>query len=284
MKKKLALLLQVAILSACGSLDSEQAKEGWIQLYNGRDLTGWTPKFSGYAAGENYLNTFQAADSLLRVSYANYDTFAGEFGHLFYEKSFSHYRVRLQYVMEGEQVNGGEGWAYANNGLMLHAQAPASMSLNQDFPLSIEFQFLGARENEDRPTGNLCTPGCHVAIDGELYEPHCATDYSGPSYHESRWVTAEAIVLGDSIIHHVIEGDTVFTYTNPVIGGGLPGLDTVAFQAGNMMGSGYLAIQAESHGIAFKNIEVLDLCGCMDQKAKNYRSYFVKSKPSSCVY
>lgn len=271
-------------MASCDSNEEKNYEEDWIQLYNGKDLTGWTPKLSGYPSGENYLNTFQAADSLLRVSYANYDTFGGEYGHLFYEKPFSYYRVRTKYKVEGNQVNGGAGWAYANNGFMLHAQSPESMTLDQDFPLSIEFQFLGAKEGRDRPTGNLCTPGCHVEIDGELYLPHCATNYEGPSYNKDQWVSAEAIVLGDSVIHHLIEGDTVFTYFKPVIGGYLQGLDTTAFQEGSTLGSGYIAIQAESHGIVFKDLELLDLCGCMDQKAKNYKPYFVKSKPAACLY
>jgi len=28
----------------------------------------------------------------------------------------------------------------------------------------------------------------------------------------------------------------------------------------------------------------LDLCGCMDKKAKNYKSYFVCSVPEKCIY
>ena len=55
----------------------------WIQLFNGKDLSGWTPKLSGYALGENYKNTFRVEDGLLKVSYDEYEDFDGEFGHLF---------------------------------------------------------------------------------------------------------------------------------------------------------------------------------------------------------
>lgn len=278
------VLLLLVFLGSCTPTGELASEDEWIQLYNGKDLTGWTPKLSGYPSGENYLNTFQAADSLLSVSYANYDTFTGEYGHLFYDKPFSYYRIRTKYKVAGKQVNGGAGWAFANNGLMLHSQSPESMTLDQDFPLSIEFHFLGAKSGRARPTGNLCTPGCHVEIDGELYLPHCVANYLGPSYAMDKWVSAEAIVLGDSILHHVIEGDTVFTYFKPVVGGYLQGLDTTAFPKGTSLSSGYIAIQAESHGIVFKDIELLDLCGCMDKGAKNYKSYFVKSKPSACIY
>jgi len=31
-------------------------------------------------------------------------------------------------------------------------------------------------------------------------------------------------------------------------------------------------------------VELLNLAGCMDQNASNYKRYYVKSVPDSCVY
>ena len=157
------------------------------------------------------------------------------------------------------------------------------MTLNQEFPVSIEFQLLGGNGKDDRPTGNLCTPGCHVTIEGELFTPHCVNSNS-KTYHGEQWVTAEAVVLGDSIIHHIIEGDTVISYTKPIIGGELTGLDTIQFSEGTPMTEGYISIQAESHSFDFQKIELLNLCGCMDKKAKNYKSYYMKPDNKSCIY
>ena len=111
--------------------------------------------------------------------------------------------------------------------------------------MSIEFQLLGGNGKDERPTGNLCTPGCHVTLNGEFFEPHCVSSNS-KTYHGEQWVTAEAIVYGDSIIHHVIEGDTVMTYINPVVGGGLTGLDTLKFPEGKRMTEGYISIQVSN--------------------------------------
>ena len=47
---------------------------------------------------------------------------------------------------------------------------------------------------------------------------------------------------------------------------------------------GYIAIQSESHPTQFKSIELLNLCGCMDKKAKNYKSYFIKADNMTCLY
>src|SRR5690606_17582803 len=48
-------------------------REDWLALFNGTDLTGWTPKIRGYAPGENFGNTFRVVDGLLTVSYDAYD-------------------------------------------------------------------------------------------------------------------------------------------------------------------------------------------------------------------
>lgn len=272
--KVLALLI---IASSCDSKMS--GNEEWKTIFNGENLDGWTPKFTGFDAGENYKNTFTVDSGLLKVNYSEYDSFRFEFGHLFYKEKLSYYRVRLDYRFVGNALPGAPDWAFANNGLMLHAQSAESMSLNQAFPLSIEYQFLA-----ERPTGGLCTPGCHVTLNGKFHTPHCLEEYEGPVHGLNEWTTAEAIVLGDSIIYHVLNGDTILTYSNPIIGGGMEGLDSLEFPEGKRMTEGYFALQAESFGTEFRNIELLNLCGCMDSKAKNYKSYYVKADNTSCEY
>lgn len=273
------------LITSCGNKqDPDADKEVWIQLFNGKDLEGWTPKVKGFALGENYKNTFKVTDGNLRVSYQEYDSFDSKFGHLFYKTKFSHYRLKAQYRMVGEQVNGGPGWAFANNGFMLHCQDPKTMTLDQNFPVSMEFQLLAGKGEGERPTGNLCTPGCHVQIDGVLRKEHCIPDTKGATYPREKWVNIEAVVLGDSIIHQIVETDTVMTYSKPVVGGFLEGLDKEKYKDGMAMTEGYISIQGESHDAEFRNIEVLDLCGCKDAEAKNYKSYYTKHDQEDCVY
>ena len=69
----------------------------WIDLFDGQSLDGWTPKFVGYPAGENHLDTFRVEDGAITVSYDNYPAWNGEFGHLFYEAPFDHYVLQLEY-------------------------------------------------------------------------------------------------------------------------------------------------------------------------------------------
>ncbi len=91
---------------AGADLRGEESNE-WIQLFNGRDLEGWTPKFRGHELGENYLNTFRVEDGVLKVCYDQYETFDNKYGHLFYRETFSHYVLRVEYRVVGQQVAGG---------------------------------------------------------------------------------------------------------------------------------------------------------------------------------
>jgi hypothetical protein len=240
--------------NATKNTDSNQ----WVSIFNGKDLTGWTPKFAGYPVGENLNQTFSVEDGLLKVNYTEYDTFKNEFGHLFYKQVYSKFKMRLEYRFIGEQVKGGAGWAKRNNGIMFHAQSPESMLLGQGFPVSLEFQFLGGDgSGTKRTTGCLCTPGLHVIVADTLNKDHCIPN-SGPTIDGDGWVKAELYADADQIMHHIINGDTVMTYRNPVIGGGfVPENYPVA--EGTPVKEGYIALQAESAPIHFRNIEVMEL-------------------------
>ncbi len=254
---KLRHLFFVLLAVSCSLSKEKPEPEQWIQLFNGKDLTGWDIKISGYPLNENYNNTFRVEDSILKVVYDEYETFDNQFGHLFYNQKFSQYKLRFQYRFVGEQSPNGPEWAYKNSGAMLHSQSAASMELAQSFPVSIEAQLLGGHAEGDRPTGNLCTPGTNVVIGDSLWTEHCLNSKS-KTYRGEEWVTAEFVVYGDSLIHHIINGDTVLTYTKPQIGGG-NGPENYPVPVGTLIKEGYIALQAESHPVHFRKIELLDL-------------------------
>ena len=260
MKKLLILPILLVLVCACNPnrIQNVSAEtENWVQLFNGQDLEGWTIKMAKHPLGENFNNTFRVEDSMLVMRYDQYETFDGEYGHIFYKNPYSHYKLRLEYRAVGEQVSGGAGWAMKNNGVMFHAQSPESMLLEQEFPVSLEAQLLGGLGDGPRPTGNLCTPGTNVVMDGELITAHC-TNSSSETFDGEQWVTFELVVYGDSIIHHLVNGDTVLSYEKPQIGGGsIP--EGYPFPEGTNVGSGYIALQAESSPFDFRKIELLDL-------------------------
>jgi hypothetical protein len=253
---KTHILLLLLFLASCGSGTINSQKAEWISLFNGKDLEGWDIKFKGFELNNNYRNTFRVENGNLVVSYDEWDKWNGEFGHIFYKTPYSNYKLRVEYRFTGNQVPGGPGWAFRNNGAMLHSQSAASMGLNQDFPVSIEAQLLGGDGVDERHTSNVCTPGTNIVIDGKLITQHC-TESTSKTYHGDVWVTAEFIVLGDSIIHHVLEGDTVMTYYKPQVGGGTP--EGFPLADGTLLKEGYISFQAESHRTEFRKIELLDL-------------------------
>ena len=252
MRHTAVLILWCFVLTACTSGSS--GSDEWIPLFNGTDLTGWTLKIAGSELGEDPWNTFRVEDGLLTVDYERYENFDNRFGHLFYDEPFSHYLLRIEYRFVGEQLPDAPGWAFKNSGVMFHSQSAQSMLVDQAFPISLEAQFLGGNGEDERPTANLCTPGTHAVIDGVLVEDHCinSTSYT---YHADEWVTVDLLVLGDSLIAHIIDGDTVLTYTKPVIGGGSVNVfDELVKQDGMPLTQGYIALQSESHPIQFRQV------------------------------
>jgi hypothetical protein len=256
----------------------------WIQLFNGRDLTGWTPKFAKHALGENLFDTVRVENGMLEIRYDKWTTrFDGEFGHVFYKDPFSYYLLAAEYRFVGDQVPGGPAWAQRNNGLMLHSPAPTTMLKDQDFPISIEVQLLGGLgDGKPRSTANLCTPGTNVVMNGTLRTEHCINS-SSKTYDGDQWVRVEVLVHGDELVRHVVEGQTVLEYSKPQIGGGaVSPVDPAIKIDGTPLTGGYISIQAETAPTDFRKIELLNLEGCMDPKASNYKRYYVKSNPAMC--
>ena len=269
-RRRSLLVVAVAALAACAEGEAESGSDGapdaaarsssaapdtaWTPIFNGQDLSGWTPKIRFSEPGVDSLGTFRVEDGLLTVSYDGYSTFGDRYGHLFYEHSLSSYDLLVEYRFVGDQVEGGQGWARANSGVMLHSQSPESMLPDQDFPISLEAQFLAGLGEGERPTANLCTPGTEAEIDGVRIEAHC-TPSTSPTIPIGEWVTVELIVRGVERIAHVMDGDTVLAYESPEIGGGVVNaFDPAAKPDGAPLSQGHIALQSESHPIQFRKV------------------------------
>ncbi|WP_073094900.1 3-keto-disaccharide hydrolase [Cyclobacterium lianum] len=267
------LLLLCSLLIACSPASEQQEeeiniKDGWRSLFNGKDMENWRIKIAKHELDENYANTFRVEDGLLKVRYDGYDAFDRQYGHIFYDESFSYYLYRVEYRFVGEQAPEGEGWALRNSGVMLHGQDPETMTKDQDFPISIEGQLLGGDGENPRTTSNLCTPGTNVVMDGELFTPHCVNS-SSKTYHGEQWVTADFLVLGDSVIHHILEGDTVLTYYQPQMGGGnVSNHNPEIKKDGQLISAGFISLQSESHPIDFRRVDIFDLSPYQNDPAK----------------
>ena len=274
-----------ALATACAQQDNhtDPDLEVWIPLFNGRDLEGWTVKIAGHDVGVNFGDTFRVEDGVLSVRYDGYGDFDDQFGHLYYNQAFSHYRIRMEYRFVGDQQPGAPSWALRNSGVMLHSQDPHTILRDQDFPIAVEMQFLGGLgDGEARPTGNMCSPGTEIVYQGQIAETHCI-DSESDTYDGDQWVRVEAIVLGDSVIVHLVNGDTVLQYSNPQIGGGVVnGYDPAIKRDGAPLAEGFISLQSEGHPIDFRTVELLNLEGCTDPQARNFKRYYLASDPGGC--
>ncbi|MBX3177055.1 MAG: DUF1080 domain-containing protein [Candidatus Hydrogenedentes bacterium] len=255
----LAATLALAAALPCSAAPGESTtEEGWVSLFNGKDLDGWTPKIRYHELGENWKDTFRVEDGVMKVAYDGYDGFNETFGHIFYKHPYSHYRFRMEYRFTGEQVPGGPGWAFRNSGIMVHGQDPATMDIDQDFPVSIEVQLLGGDGEKERTTANLCTPGTNVVLNGELFTPHCVNSRS-ETYHGDQWVQVEVEVHGNDFIQHKINGEVVFEYETPQLDPTDEYAQKLIKDGDLMLSGGTISLQSESHPIEFRNIEILEL-------------------------
>jgi len=254
-----ALLLSVVLAPTLATAEDTRKKE-WTPLFNGKNLDGWVPKIAGYEAGENFGNTFRVKDGLLTVSYDAYDTFDNRFGHLFYRTPFSHYVIAVEYRFVGEQARGGPAWAFRNSGIMIHGQPVQTMRKDQDFPICIEVQLLGGRgDGKPRTTANLCTPGTNVVMNGQLRTDHCINSTS-KTFDGDQWVRVEVEVHGEGVITHRVNGETVLSYEQPQIGAGnVANYDPAVKKDGQVLTGGSISLQAESHPVEFRKVEIRDL-------------------------
>lgn len=291
------LFVTFLFFQSCTNNDENKntSREEWELLFNGKDLAGWDIKIKDHQLNENYKNTFRIEDSMIRVVYSDYEQFDDQFGHLYTQKAYSYYKIKLQYRFVGDRLADAPDWADRNSGVMLHSQSAQSMNLHQNFPVSLEMQFLCGNGKDTVPTGNVCTPGTFITYNGKTFLGHIQNSNS-KTYLKNDWINAEAEVYGDSLIRHIINGDTVLTYTNAMIGENFVSktnnwtwaniTDSLFWinKSNTSLSEGHIALQAESQPIDFRKIEILDLVGCMDPKAKNYRSYYIKSDNTKCKY
>jgi hypothetical protein len=253
-----AIAAAIFVLTACVPMGEK--RDGWTSIFNGKDLDDWIVKVHHHDVGVNFGETFRARDGMIQVRYDQYGDFNDQFAHLYYKKPLSHFHLKLEYRFVGELQKGAPTYTILNSGVMFHSQDPNTMPREQNWPISVEMQFLaGLDDDKPRPTGNMCSPGTEIVYEGRMYSGHCLNS-SSKTYPKDAWVKAELIVLGDSLITHIIEGDTVLLYSKPSIGGGVvQGYDSALWRPGFPLKSGYIALQSEGQPIDFRNIELKEL-------------------------
>jgi hypothetical protein len=265
MRKNILFILLAAFMAiisyvSIASNKRENSCSDWQPLFNGKNLDGWIVKFHHHDVGDNYANTFRVKDGKIQVNYDNYKKFKKRYGHLFFHKPFSSFHLKFEYRFTDQWLKDAPSYTYRNSGVMFHSQAPKTILKEQDWPISVEYQILADKgDGNPRPTGNVCSPGTEVFYNDEMDPRHCI-DSSSKTYQWDEWCSGELIVYRDSLIIHVVNGDTVLQYTKPQIGGGVAnGFDPAIKIDGKPLTEGYIGLQAEGQGIEFREIKIKKL-------------------------
>jgi hypothetical protein len=270
--KLISITLSFCVLLFSKGCPSKQVAtpNQWLALFNGKDINDWLVKIHHHEVNVNFGNTFRVEDGMIKVRYDEYGDFNNQFGHLYYKTPFSWFHLVVEYRFVGELQKGAPSYTLRNSGVMFHSQDPRTMPVEQDWPISVEMQFLGGLgDGKPRPTGNMCSPGTDVVYKGQIAKDHCISS-SSKTYDGDQWVRAELIVLGDSLVTHLINGDTVLQYSKPQIGGGVVNrYDPKIKQDGKLLKSGFIALQSEGQPIDFRKVELLDLSHLRTKKAVN---------------
>lgn len=253
-------LVIIALFALAFSCSAPKEEASWMTLFNGKDLDDWIVKIHHHETGVNFGQTFRVEDEMIKVRYDQYGDFNDQFAHLYYKIPFSRFHLSLDYRFTGQLQPGAPEYTVLNSGVMFHSQHPNTMPREQNWPISVEMQFLATLDDgTERHTGNMCSPGTDIVYNGVLYPDHCL-DSSSKSYPRDEWVHADLIVLSDDLVTHMINGDTVLQYTKPTMGGGVvQGFDSTLWKPGDALKSGFIALQSEGQPIDFKNVKLRKL-------------------------
>jgi hypothetical protein len=80
----IAVLLVACAGARMGSAANDPDRQEWIDLFNGKNLDGWTAKIAKHEVGENFGNTFRVVDGVIQARYDGYGgNYNAQFGHLY---------------------------------------------------------------------------------------------------------------------------------------------------------------------------------------------------------
>jgi hypothetical protein len=95
-------------------------------------------------------------------------------------------------------------------------------------------------------------------MDGTLFTRHC-TNSSSKTYHGEQWVTAEVEAHGNGRIIHRINGEEVLAYEQPQLDPKDADAKKLITDGDVMLHGGYISLQAESHPVEFRKVEIRTL-------------------------
>ena len=243
------------VLVSCASV-STGSEPRFHKIFDGKTLNGWEIKVTHHPLGANPHGMWTAKDGVMKINFDGFEQFKGEYAHVFYKKPLKNYILRLDYRFAGKQAPGGPGWATRNSGVMLFAQPPETMTLDQNYPISLENQLLGGLGKGPRTTLSVCMVEITVKVDGKPLTAHCNPNAGATSqtFDGDQWVKLRVEVV-NGVVKSYVNDQLGNTFTEPTVDKPHPWLKSQDATAQ----PSYFALQGESDQVEFRNIELAEL-------------------------
>lgn len=254
-------LLVMVVFTATPAMALEPGK--WQELFNGKDLTGWSPLIEKVAPGTDPAGHVVVRDGAIQM-YA--DTPAGTmvpFGTIIHERMFARFHLSLEYAW-GKEKFPPRHEAIRDAGLLYHIVDPVRPGAGI-WPESVECQIQEGDTGDIVPIGTKLLTWLNPepakapegqGIPGMLPEEGGVAEDFGKGKYVGRypeadrlegWNTVEAIVQADESAVHKING---------VI---RARLILMADSKGQPLGSGKLGLQLEGAAIQYRNVRIREL-------------------------
>ena len=212
-------------LCCSGVVAAESEDEGWISLFNGKDLSGWYTFLNEHGKDNDPQRVFSVEGGVVHIYKHTEDGASAPLGYFCTPTDYSHYHLRFQYKWGqkkfGERVN-----EKRDTGVMYHCTGPDGV-LGGTWPRCLECQvqegdtgdalcLAGARYSTWVDPDKLEFPGnverqYLSAADGGV--PFQASVWVARSHQRDeldRWNTVDMIVMGNDYAVHVVNGVAKF--------------------------------------------------------------------------
>lgn len=251
-------VLALGLGLACGTVSAQAPvvnlpkpdADGWIKLFRGDNASDFFTYYSPTNKNKPFPdNTFKNINDTVVVT-------GSPTGHIVFKQPFSHYRIKYEEMMPDR---------LGNAGMLLHIQLDDPALFNA-FPRSIESQGDPAQgmgqiwcisnvwvkvraTTNGTPQYNPTAP--EITYGGANDNSRQILGIKKPTMKVGEWVLMEAIVHGSDSLEHLVRGETIIKYSNPIVAtGGSP------TPVQKTLKSGLLAWQSEGVPVRYRNIMI----------------------------
>lgn len=246
------LTLVPAGTAAPSDLPTRPSGDGWISLFNGRNLDGWTTFLPSKGRNNDPQGVFKVENGMLHILDIPDRGQRQEFGYLATNRSYGDYRLRFQYRW-GDKRFAPRNNAKRDSGVMYHLSGgdrvwPRSVELQVQEGNTGDFWLIGGTTLTTTVASTSGNPK-RYREGGTPYTTRAGSfvQVAKDRTRDSRngWNTVELIVQGDEAVQ-IVNGEVVNRGKN--------------LRRGNTpLTEGRIAFQAEGAEVYYRNIEMKPL-------------------------